>query len=218
MKITGNRKTASPFPLYYTSKAGFPLQISTGVRCRYVFPMRHKNTANGYCLRLSTAFEICSTPQKYGKPTNRASVSGKKFKIFEIHPDFAGARGNLFPSLYIWMNVMKWIYREYIFFPLCHAKAMHLHRESMHLHRKQMHLHGRGLPKMHLQCIWSAFGMHLHRRTMHLHKESMHLHSMCIPFACHVLFGFLRFVFLRWITPRRMMTLLLRYGFVSVIR
>ena len=36
-KITGNEETASPFPLQYTSKAGFPLQISTGVRCRYVF-------------------------------------------------------------------------------------------------------------------------------------------------------------------------------------
>ena len=112
MKVLGNRKTASPFPLNYTSKAGFPLQISTGVRCRYVFPMRYKNTANGYCLRLSTAFEMCWTPQKYDKSTNHANNSGKKCQIFEIYPDFGG-EGNLFPlSLY-----MKWneIYRDIIY-------------------------------------------------------------------------------------------------------
>ena len=46
------------------SKAGFPLQISTGVRCRYALPKAHKNTANGLCLRLVTAFDDCKTLQK----------------------------------------------------------------------------------------------------------------------------------------------------------
>lgn len=137
MKVLGNRKTASPFPLNYTSKAGFPLQISTGVRCRYVFPMRHKNTANGYCLRLSTAFEICSSPQKYDKSTNHANNSGKKFKFFEIYPDFGGERG-FFPSPYI-CNEMEYIGILYIF-PLCLAKAMQMHKKLMHLHCFLMHL------------------------------------------------------------------------------
>ena len=215
MKVLGNRKTASPFPLNYTSKAGFPLQISTGVRCRYVFPMRHKNTANGYCLRLSTAFEICSSPQKYDKSTNHANNSGKKCQIFEIYPDFGG-EGNLFPlSLY-----MKWneIYRDIIYiFPLCHAKAMHLHKKSMHLHWNLMHLHCKWSGRIHLHCIWNALGMHLHWKTMHLHQIAMHLHCTWISCAFHLVFGFRRFVFLRCITPRRMITLSLRYGFVSVM-
>ena len=111
-KITGNRKTASPFPLQYTSKAGFPLQISTGVRCRYVFPMRYKNTANGYCLRLSTAFEYVLHRKSTTNPRTMQIIREKNAKFLEIYPDFGG-EGNLFPlSLY-----MKWneIYRDIIY-------------------------------------------------------------------------------------------------------
>lgn len=55
MKVVGNRKTALPFPLRYTYKAGFPLQISTGVQCRYVCRQGIKNTANGLFAVLATA-------------------------------------------------------------------------------------------------------------------------------------------------------------------
>ena len=83
----GDRKTASPFPLRYTSKAGFPLQISTGVRCRYVFPCGIKNTATVIYLRLSTAFE-CVTHHKITADLQTAQVFfGEKRKIFEIYPD-----------------------------------------------------------------------------------------------------------------------------------
>ena len=216
MKVLGNRKTASPFPLNFTYKAGFPLQISTGVRCRYVFPMRYKNTANGYCLRLSTALQYEVLRKSTTNPRTMQIIRKKNAKSLKFIP-ILGAREIYFPFPYIW-NEMKYIGILYIYiYHLCHAKAMHLHKNMMHLHGILMHLHGWEIPKMHLHCICNAFGMHLHQRTMHLHKEPMHLHSMCIPFAYHLLFGFRRFVFLRCITPRRMITLLLRYGFCSVM-
>ena len=87
---------------------------------------------------------------------------------------------------------------------------MHLHKQPIHLNCILMHLHGWEIPKMHLHCIWNAFGMHLH-------QIAMHLHCTWISCAFHLVFGFRRFVFLRCITPRRMITLSLWYGFVSVI-
>lgn len=49
-----------------------------------------------------------------------------------------GARGKHFPSPYI-CNEMEYIGILYIF-PLCLAKAMHLHKKLMHLHCILMHL------------------------------------------------------------------------------
>ena len=216
MKVLGNRKTASPFPLNFTSKAGFPLQISTGVRCRYVFPMRYKNTANGYCLRLSTAFEYEVHRKSTTNPRTMQIIREKNAKSLKFIP-ILGAREIYFPFPYIW-NEMKYIGILYIYiFPLCHAKAMHLHKKSMHLHWNLMHLHCKWSGRIHLHCIWNALGMHLHWKTMHLHQIAMHLHCTWISCAFHLVFGFRRFVFLRCITPRRMITLSLRYGFVSVI-
>ena len=137
MKVLGNRKTASPFPLNFTSKAGFPLQISTGVRCRYVFPMRYKNTANGYCLRLSTAFEYEVHRKSTTNPRTMQIIREKNAKSLKFIP-ILGAREIYFPSPYI-CNEMEYIGILYIF-PLCLAKAMHLHKKLMHLHCFLMHL------------------------------------------------------------------------------
>ena len=120
-KITGNEETASPFPLQYTSKAGFPLQISTGVRCRYVFPMRYKNTANGYCLRLSTAFEYEVHRKSTTNPRTMQIIREKNAKSLKFIP-ILGAREIYFPFPYIW-NEMKYIGILYIYISFMSCKS-----------------------------------------------------------------------------------------------
>ena len=74
--------------------------------------MRYKNTANGYCLRLSTAFEYEVHRKSTTNPRTMQIIREKNAKFLEIYPDFGG-EGNLFPlSLY-----MKWneIYRDIIY-------------------------------------------------------------------------------------------------------
>ena len=61
----------------------------------------------------------------------------KNSKFLKFIPIFGGERG-FFPSPYI-CNEMEYIGILYIF-PLCLAKAMHLHKKLMHLHCFLMHL------------------------------------------------------------------------------
>ena len=120
-KFTGDRKTASPFPLNFTYKAGFPLQISTGVRCRYVFPMRYKNTANGYCLRLSTALQYEVHRKSTTNPRTMQIIREKNAKSLKFIP-ILGAREIYFPFPYIW-NEMKYIGILYIYISFMSCKS-----------------------------------------------------------------------------------------------
>ena len=86
--VSGDRKTASPFPLHYTSKAGFPLQISTGGTMPICFPMWHKK----YRQRIVCGYQPplrCVMRRKI--TTNPQTVQvfrQKKCKFFEVYPDF----------------------------------------------------------------------------------------------------------------------------------
>lgn len=86
MKVSGNRKTALPFPLTYTINGSECINTSHGGTMPLYVSRRGIKIPPTDCLRfLSSAIDVCKSIAKVARKTYSASICGQKYIKYFIY-------------------------------------------------------------------------------------------------------------------------------------